>query len=81
MKIIEALPNRKVEVEIRFVDDRGLPVYEEGKDINGLPTYHYKIVKLDGTECSKIYRKYTELEYESVIPLTRRYVFYVKNDR
>lgn len=81
MKIIEALPNRKVEVEIRFVDERGLPVYEEGKDINGLPTYFYKIVKLDGTECSKIYRKYMELEYESVIPLTRRYVFYVKNDR
>lgn len=78
MKIIEALPNRKVEVEIRFVDDRGLPMYEEGKDINGLPTYQYKIVKLDGTECSKIYRKYMELEYEAVIPLTRRYVFYVK---
>lgn len=81
MKIIEALPKRKVEIEIRFMDERGLPVYQEGKDINGLPTYQYKIVRLDGTECSKIYRKYTELEYEAVIPLTRRYVFYVTDNK
>lgn len=78
MTILQALPNRKVDIEIRFLDKDGLPVYEAGKDINGLETYLYKIYRLDGTEDKKLREELLSREYENVIPMQKRYVFYVK---
>lgn len=90
MKIKDALPDRKVKIEIHFVDAYGKAIREpafvpedqgHNKSIIATVTNVDKIrtfVHQPGKRVNKMIRDLSQKEYLAVIPQQTKYVFYVR---
>ena len=65
----EVLPSRKVTVELRFVDEDGRTV-TEGHDP--------KIIAFSSKDQEGTAAKYKKWEFLHLIPLQKKYIFYVR---
>ena len=72
MRIKDAIPARSVLLEIHFVDQYGKTVTETDPEGNEV----LKIRRVRSKEAGE----FLNLIYEVVIPLGRKYIFYVKED-
>lgn len=72
MRIKDAIPARSVLLEIHFVDQYGKTVTETDPEGNEV----LKIRRVKSKEAGEL----LNLLYEVVIPLGRKYIFYVKED-